>query len=471
MVNKEPFVMRLRPVAPIATLLQILNGCSSGGSDGDPEALDDGSEIGSENPSEVEDPTAPAVPGSELTGTWSLRSYTLDDGTTGTVPAVASAEIEFRGDGILRVTTDACDGFEVPYTVSNSILTTAESIAPEQEATCGATDDDAGVLDRGALLTRALLDTQTMVAVSDDVLTVATGSNEVLVFERLAEAATVTEALAGFEWRLDAASTGDGTMRPLYGDPGRARFEGDGGQFRLVLPCRGWTGTWSVPDSVLTIDAEPIIGATCSSVAAVSAPVLRVVDTAVTGVPLTVELDDDSLVLTLPTNERLFLSGRRTSANETRPVVRLLEAGDVASQGVNSDESTTGRRGLVLYRDQASLDAVYPTLYADPVRPRGPVPTVNFDDTIVVGAFVDVYGYVGHDVTVEHAVETPDGLEIGIRYRELLGGDPVTCTVGAAFSGPYVLVAIESIAQPLSFVERTVATCSGVEAAQFDEIP
>ena len=373
------------------------------------------------------------------------------------------------------MTTDACDGFQVPWTITDSILTTAETtaelIAPEQEATCGATDDDAGVLERGALLTRALLDTQTMVAVSDDVLTVATGSNEVLVFERLAEAATVAEALAGFEWRLDAASTGDGTMRPLYGDPGRARFEEDRGQFRLVPPCRGWTGTWSVPDSVLTIDAEPNIGAACSSVAAVPAPVAQVIATAVTGTPLTAELDDDSLVLALPTNERLFLSGRRISANETRPVVRLLEAGDVASQDVNSGESTTGRRGLVVYRDQASLDAVYPTLYADPVRPRGPVPTVSFDDTIVVGAFLNVYGYVGHGVTVEHAVETPDGLEIGIRYRELLGGDPVTCTVGAAFSGPYVLVAIESIAQPLSFAERTVATCRGVEATQFDEIP
>ena len=190
-----------------------------------------------------------------------------------------------------------------------------------------------------------------MVAVSDDMLIVATGSNEVLVFERLAEAATVAEALAGFEWRPDAASTGDGTMRPLYGDPGRARFEEDGGQFRLVLPCRGWTGTWSVPDSVLTIDAEPNIGAACSSVAAVPAPVAQVIDTAVTGTPLTVELDDDSLVLALPTNERLFLSGRRISANETRPVVRLLEAGDVASQDVNSGESTTGRRGLVVYRD------------------------------------------------------------------------------------------------------------------------
>ena len=96
---------------------------------------------------------------------------------------------------------------------------------------------------------------------------------------------------------------------------------------------------------------------------------------------------------------------------------------------------------------------------------------MNFDNTIVVGTFLDVYGYVGHDVTVEHAVETPDGLEIGIRYRELLGGDPVTCTVGAAFSEPYVLVAIESIAQPLSFAERTVTTCSGIEAKQFDEIP
>ena len=285
------------------------------------------------------------------------------------------------------------------------------------------------------------------------------------------------QALTRSEWTLDAIRTDDGTLVPRYPDASeRFRFvdEGGGGRLEATALCRSFAGPWSLSDGVLVADAPPAAIEGCDRYVYPDDPTPVLLERAFGSESLLVDVTDEHLVLTLPTNERLLFSGRVVVDGEERAAVRVLEAGDVASQGVYDDDAFTGYpenlRRLVVYRDQASLDAVYPTLYGDEARSPGPVPTVNFDTTIVVGAFLDVYGYVGPDVTVEHAIETDAGLEIGIRYTEYLDGDPVECASGDAFSGPYTLVAVESTVQPLRFTERTVSLCSGVEAAQFDDV-
>ena len=66
---------RRRRRAPIAVLLLMLSDRSSDGREVDPETLDDGSEIGSENPSEVEDPTAATNKATRLSDTATASGF------------------------------------------------------------------------------------------------------------------------------------------------------------------------------------------------------------------------------------------------------------------------------------------------------------------------------------------------------------------------------------------------------------
>ena len=277
--------------------------------------------------------------------------------------------------------------------------------------------------------------------------------------------------LGRHEWTLDAILLDDGTVEPQH--PGRSerfrflRSDADAaaGRLEAEVLCRSLEGGWSLSDGALVVAAESTRQDDCDRHVSPGDPALAVLDRAFGGEPMLADVTEGRLTLVLATNERLLFSGRETVAGERRPVVRRLEEGDAAGQGLDSIA-----RRVAVHRDQASLDALYPTLYAEPVRPRGPVPTVNFDTTIVVGAFLDIQGTGGRDVTVEHTVETDEGLEIGIRYREFLGDDPVTCEATDAPSGPYELVAVESVVQPLRFTERTVGACSGVEASRFEDL-
>jgi len=149
--------MCLRSFASILALLMILAGCSS----------DESEER------------------SDLVGRWKLNSYTLDDGSSKTVPDSATARIEIRDNGIISVAY-LCGGYEASYTIADTILSTRDAVFPE--ATCDGVEGGADALERNQLLERVLLNTQTTAVVSDnDVLTVTAGSNEVLVFERADE--------------------------------------------------------------------------------------------------------------------------------------------------------------------------------------------------------------------------------------------------------------------------------------------
>ena len=66
---------RRRRRVPIAVLLLMLSGRSSDGSEVDPETLDNGSETGSENPSEIEDPTAPTNKATRLSDTATASGF------------------------------------------------------------------------------------------------------------------------------------------------------------------------------------------------------------------------------------------------------------------------------------------------------------------------------------------------------------------------------------------------------------
>lgn len=83
----------------------------------------------------------------------------------------------------LGVQNDVCDSYTVSYDLDNGILTTTDPVFPDKS--CDGMYADEDNTERSELLGRALLDTQTMIEVSDDdVLTVTTGQNETLTFKR-----------------------------------------------------------------------------------------------------------------------------------------------------------------------------------------------------------------------------------------------------------------------------------------------
>ena len=170
MTRKALFLMRPRLIAS-SVLLLISIGCSSESTD------------------------------SEFVGDWSLTGYELDDGTQRVVSRDLDVGIEIRPDGTLGVQHDLCASYEAAYSLDNAILATTDPVFPD--VSCDGFYDDVDGAERSELLRRAFLDSQTMVAVSaDDVLTVTTGRNETLMFERAAE-------LSAGRTRFEELVTGD----------------------------------------------------------------------------------------------------------------------------------------------------------------------------------------------------------------------------------------------------------------------
>jgi len=118
---------------------------------------------------------------SEFVGDWNLTAYELDDGTLRSVPRGLNVGIEIRPDGTLGVQHDLCGSYETSYELDNEILTTTDPVFPE--SSCDGLYENT---ERSELVKRVFLDSQTMVEVSEDhVLTVTTGQNETVMFDRV----------------------------------------------------------------------------------------------------------------------------------------------------------------------------------------------------------------------------------------------------------------------------------------------
>jgi hypothetical protein len=123
---------------------------------------------------------------SEFEGVWVLTSYTLDDGTMKSVPESiqdgGGIGIAVSSNGTFGVQHGLCESYQISYRLNNDVLTTSDPVFPE--IVCAGFHADTDNAERSELLRRTFLNTQTIIAVSINLLTVTTVQNETLIFER-----------------------------------------------------------------------------------------------------------------------------------------------------------------------------------------------------------------------------------------------------------------------------------------------
>ena len=322
--------MRLHLLAP-AVLLLILSGCSSDGND-DSDDPGDGAVLAPGSPPVTEESPMPAAPGQALVGRWTLRGYALDDGISRTVPDEVAVGIDVRSDATLEVQHDLCGSYEVTYLVDDGILTTTDAVFPDVACAGEYADPDAS--GRGALLERALLNTQTMVAVSEDgsgadTLTVTTGNNEVLAFGRAPgsvgtstsggdpDVALDVALLERTVWLLASRRTVDGLVVPTEGDLRSITLEfdpedvdGSGLSFLSGnLECNGYSRDYELSGATLEAGAASVSDDVCDgSTASSAAPFF--VDTFLLGRTFTIGTANGELTVDAADGRRLtFVDG------------------------------------------------------------------------------------------------------------------------------------------------------------------
>lgn len=125
---------------------------------------------------------------SEFENDWILTSYTLDDGTMKSVPNDIQNEgsigLFVLSDDSLTVSSGLCENYLTSYQLDNDVLSTSNAVFPE--GACTGFYGDADNTERSELLRRTFLNSQTLISVSNNTLTITTLQNEDLQFQRSA---------------------------------------------------------------------------------------------------------------------------------------------------------------------------------------------------------------------------------------------------------------------------------------------
>lgn len=150
------------------------------------------------------------------------------------------------------------------YRLDNSVLTTTGALAPAI-ACDGGPYDDVDNAERSELVERALFNTQTMVAVSDDVLIVTTGGNETLAFERASDIGSSTTV---GQWLLRSYSVSEGGPEAeldIEDEDSRVVLNlGDNGRAWLSYSCGGLDGFYTFDDGVLSFSmSDALVDVLC----------------------------------------------------------------------------------------------------------------------------------------------------------------------------------------------------------------
>ena len=237
------------------------------------------------------------------------------------------------------------------------------------------------------------------------------------------------------------------------------RVDGDGF-------CNVGSGHWQSDDTTLNIiDWNQEDSALCSAIAN---PNPTVMARLFGGETFMQRIDGGRLILETGDNVQLIFSGRVRRAGEQVVPFETLVRSDGNSRA-NSFDFTNSQPSaqFVVYRDAASFNADYAALDAEAEAAENSLselPIVDFDSSIVIGAFLPPDGQQTSDVLVRSARVASSGLEIEIAHFGLHVPDEasVFCPANDSPSAAWTLVRIDSVIEPVRFAEMARPFCGGI---------
>ena len=280
----------------------------------------------------------------------------------------------------------------------------------------------------------------------------------------------VQKTLTNTDWTLETILESDDLARStlrldttwrlsLQAD---GRIDGDGF-------CQVGSGQWQSDDTTLNIidwNEEKI--ALCS-VTDIPPVVERVIPRLFGGETFTQRIDGGRLFLETDDNVQMVFSGRvRREGEQDVPFETLVRENNAGRVTSLVEANSLGSTQFVVYRDAASLNAdlaaAQPAEFE--VYNRVELPVIDFDSSIVVGAYLPFDPQQNSDVLVRGVRVAESGLEIEIAHFGPHVPDETTLRCGGddAESAPWTLVLIDSVIEPVRIAEMARAFCSGVPA-------
>ena len=280
----------------------------------------------------------------------------------------------------------------------------------------------------------------------------------------------VQKTLTNTDWTLETILESDDLARStlrldttwrlsLQAD---GRVDGDGF-------CQVGSGQWLSDDTTFNIIDWSEEDIALCSVIEIPPIVERVIPRLFGGETFIQRIDGGRLFLETDDNVQMVFSGRvRREGEQVVPFETLVRENDAGRAGSFVEANSLGSTQFVVYRDAASLNADLAA--AQPAEfeayNRVELPVIDFDSSIVVGAYLPFDPQQNSDVLVRGVRVAESGLEIEIAHFGPHVPDETTLRCGGDDdeSAPWTLVLIDSVIEPVRIAEMGRAFCSGVPA-------
>jgi len=245
-------------------------------------------------------------------------------------------------------------------------------------------------------------------------------------------------------------------------------FEADGRVSGNAL-CNVGSGDWQAVDATLNIVDWLETEAYCEFIERIPTVTLEIVERLFRSETVMPRIEAGRLILDTGDNAQMVFSGRLKRANEHSVTIEtLVRSGGGSRPGLANGTPVFGDLAspYVLYRDAESLNADYAALRPAEISSWPALPIIDFSSSTVIGAYLPYNGSVSSDIVVRGTRVAESGLEIEVaRFGPHVPDEAsANCPADAALSAPWTLVRIDSVVEPVSFVEMARAYCSGIPA-------
>lgn len=287
------------------------------------------------------------------------------------------------------------------------------------------------------------------------------------IAEQSADPAAEQPELLDIDWTLETVRGSDGMYLPLPLDATwRLNFLADGRVVGAAL-CNGGSGNWQANDATITIANWLQEEAFCEASERIPATTDALVNRLLTNEVVMWRIEQGRLFIDTDDSAQLVFSSR--SIRNTERVVSietLIQTGGGSRASSGNPVFGDLASPYVVYRDNESLSSDYAAL-PEETTPWPVLPTIDFTNSIVVGAYLPLDGSISSYIVVRGAKVTDTGLEIEVaRFGTEVPDEAASngCGAGAALSAPWTLVRVDSVVATIEFTEMARAFCSGIPA-------